>query len=179
YLGMVQLRLNKESAAQASLVRAVTLDPSQSVAWGTLAELSLQNNQLGLALQHIEKARTFDPETPRWRIVQARTLKRRGDKGDVELAAQLLLAMDKSEQLRSESISVLAECFGMLRRPLEAAALYAEASRLKPDDSESAYQAALWYQRGGNAEQALRYAKAAAALRHAQAVVMVKDLDTK
>ncbi|MBC7772962.1 MAG: hypothetical protein H7210_10740, partial [Pyrinomonadaceae bacterium] len=105
YLGMVQLRLNKESAAQASLVRAVTLDPSQSVAWGTLAELSLQNNQLGLAMQHIEKARTFDPETPRWRIVQARTLKRRGDKGDVELAAQLLLAMDKSEQLRSESIS--------------------------------------------------------------------------
>lgn len=179
FLGMVQLRLNKESAAQASLVRAVTLDPSQSVAWGTLAELSLKNNQLGLALQHIEKTRTLDPATPRWRLVQAKALKRRGEKDDTELAAQLLLAMDKSEQVKPEALAVLSECYGMLHRPTDAAALYAEAGRLRPDDAELAYQAAIWYQRAGDAEQALRYAKAAAALKHEQAASLVKELSAK
>lgn len=176
FLGMIQLRQNKEAAAQASLVRAVTLDPSQSAAWGTLAELSLKNNQLGLALQHIEKARALDPQTPRWRLVQARALKRRGDKGDVELAAQLLLAMDKSDQLRPESLAAISECYGMLRRPADAAALYAEASRLRPTDADAAYLAATWYQRAADTDQALRYAKAAASLGHELARSLVTEL---
>lgn len=176
FLGMVQLRLNKLDPAQASLIRSVTLDPSQSAAWGTLAELSLQNNQLSLALQHIEKARQIDPQAPRWRLVQAKALKRRQDKGDVEHAAQLLLAMDRSELLKPDAAATLAECYGLLARPADAAALYAEACRADATNPELAFAAAQWHQRAGELEKALRFAKTASMLGKEEAGELVKQL---
>lgn len=178
FLGMVQLRLNKVDAAQASLVRAVTLDPAQSAAWGTLAELSLQKNQVGLALQHIEKARAIDANTPRWRIVQAKTLKRRHEKGDVEMAAQLLLAMDRSELVKPEAAATLAECYGLLSRPADAAALYEEAYRADRTNAGVALSAAKWFQRAGNAEKSLHYAKTAAMLGDESGAALVKELES-
>jgi len=178
FLGMVQLRLNREDAAQASLIRSVTLDAGQAPAWGTLGELSLKKNQLSLAIQHIEKARKLDPDTPRWRLTEAKARKRRSEQGDVEMAAQLLLAMDKSEQLRPDAVGVLAECYGLLHRPKDAATLYADAARIDPKNSELAYQAGAWFQRAGDVPSALRYAKVAAMLGNEPAQALVKELDS-
>ncbi len=176
FLGMVQLRLNKSDAAQASLVRAVTLDSGQAAAWGTLAELSLKNNQLALSLQHIEKARAIESQTPRWRLVQAKALKRRQEQGDVEFAAQLLLAMDRSELVKPEAAGTLAECYGLLGKPQDAAALYEEVYRANPKNAEAALATARWHQRAGNAERALYYAKTAAMLGNEAATAIVEEL---
>jgi tetratricopeptide (TPR) repeat protein len=174
YLAMVQLKEGKDDAATASLIRAVKLSPDMAEAWGTLAEISLKQNRLGLAAQHIEKARKLQPEVARWRLDEARVLKRQGGKADIEKAAGLILAMDKADRMKPEVMGVLAECYGLMHRPDDAAAMYAEASRARPTDGETAYQAAVWYERAGNKEESARFAGAAAALGHEGAVAMVK-----
>jgi tetratricopeptide (TPR) repeat protein len=174
YLAMAQIRHGDEQGAAASLLRAVRLDPDLAEAWGTMAELALKNNSLSLAAQHITEARKRQPGVVRWRVVEAKILKRSGKRADVEKAAQLLTAMDRAERLKPEVMSVLAECFGYLRRPEEAAAMYADAVLARPDDAESAYQAAVWFDRAGQREEAAKYARAAAALGHGGAAEMLK-----
>lgn len=176
FLGMVQLRLNKLDAAQASLVRCVTLDRSQAVAWGTLAELALMHNDAAQAIRQIEIARSIDAAAPKWRIVHAKALKRRHDPGDVEHAAQLLLGMDRSELLRPEAVQTLAECYGLLSRPGDAASLYDEACRANSTSGELALAAAMWNQRAGRRDQALRHAKDAAMLGNGDAPDLVRTL---
>jgi tetratricopeptide (TPR) repeat protein len=179
YLAMIQLKLGKEDPAMASLVRAVKLDPDLAEAWGTMAELALKNNKLGLAAQHIERARRLQADVVRWRVVEARILKRQGGKGDVEKAAALLTAMDKSERQKPEVMSALAECYGMLRRPGDAAAMYAEAAAAKPTDGDLWYQAAVWSERAGDADKAMQYARASATRGNADGREMVKRLEGK
>ena len=174
YLAMAQIRLGDEQGASASLLRAVRLDPDLAEAWGTMAELALKNNSLGLAAQHIAEARKRQPGVVRWRLVEAKILKRSGKRADVERAAQLLTAMDRAERLKPEVMSALAECFGYLRRPEAAAAMYADAVKARPDDAESAYQTAVWFDRAGQREQAARYARAAAGMGHAEAAELLK-----
>lgn len=177
YLAMIQLKEGKDDAAVASLIRAVKLNPDLAEGWGTLAELSLKDNRLGLAQQHIENARRLQPEVARWRVDEAKILKRRGDKAGIEKAAGLLLAMDKSERIKPEVLGVLAECYGLMHRPADAAAMYAEAATIRPKDPETAYQAAVWYGRAGNKEEEARFASLAASLGHAGATALVKELE--
>ena len=101
-------------------------------------------------------------------------LKRQGGKADIEKAASLILAMDKAERVKPEVMGVLAECYGLMHRPDDAAAMYAEAARARPTDGEAAYQAAVWYERAGNPGEAARFAGAAAALGHEGALAMIK-----
>lgn len=161
YLAMMQIKLGKDNAALASLIRATKLNPDLAIAWGTLGELALKENQLGLAMQHVEKARRLEPEGARWRVVEARILKRRAQEGDVERALQLLLSLDKADRSTPEVLRATGECYGLLQRPGDAAYMYAEAAKLRPDDADTAYQAALWYQRAGNEPEALRFGKIA------------------
>jgi tetratricopeptide (TPR) repeat protein len=161
YLAMVQIKLGKDTAALASLVRATKLNPDLAIGWGTLAELALKENQLGLAMQHVDKARRLEPQGSRWRVVEARILKRRAEAGDVEKALQLLLSLDKADRVSPDVMKATGECFGLLQRPEDAAYMYAEASKLRPDDAEIAFEAARWYQRLGKEEEALRFGKRA------------------
>lgn len=161
YLAMVQIKLGKDGPALASLIRATKLNPELAIGWGTLAELALKENQLGLAMQHVEKARRLEPEAARWRVVEARVLKRRAEEGDIEKALQLLLSLDRADRTKPDVLRALGECYGLLKRPADAAYMYAEACRVRPDDADAAYQAALWYQRAGNEAEALKYGKMA------------------
>ncbi len=161
YLAMEQIKLGKDSAALASLIRATKLNPDLAIGWGTLSELALKEGQLGLAMQHVDKARRLEPQTARWRVIEARILKRRAEPGDVEKALQLLLSLEASERANPEVMKATGECFGLLQRPADAAFMYAEASKLRPDDATIAYEASLWYQRSGNEAEALRFAKKA------------------
>src|SRR5690606_30382505 len=81
YLAMIQIKQDERTAAMASLVRAVTLNEDLAEAWGTLAELELAENMLGLAQQHIEKARALQPESEKWKIAEAKILKRNNEPG--------------------------------------------------------------------------------------------------
>ncbi len=163
YLAMMQIKLGAEDAANASLVRAAKLNPDLAEAWGTMAELALRKNSLSLASQHLEAAERLQPEVARWRIVRARILNR---EGDPEKAATLLLALDPASLRAHDAMTALAQSYGLLKRPLDAAKLYADAAKAKPDDAELFFEAAQWFERGGNETAAAEHARIGAMLGH-------------
>lgn len=163
YLAMMQIKLGEDDAATASLVRAAKLNPDLAEAWGTMAELALRKNSLGLASQHLENAERLQPEVARWRIVRARILNR---EGDPEKAATLLLALDAASLRGRDAMTTLAQSYGLLKRPLDAAKLYADAAKAKPDEAELFFEAAQWFERGGDERSATEHAKIGAMLGH-------------
>lgn len=173
YLGMVQIRQGRAEEGAASLLRAANLNPELAPAWGTLAEVYLEQNKLGVARQMIDRARALQPDVGRWRIVEARIVKRQGD---AERAAMLLQGLDASELRRDSVMRLLAECYGMLGRPGRAAEMYADAFRASPEDPGLAYEAALWYERAGDAGRAARYARSASMMGHGDGAALYRRL---
>lgn len=165
FLGMVQLRQGgeKTEAGLASLLRAIKLNPECAEAYGTIAEVYLRDNKLEIVGPNIARARELQPEVARWRLVEARLLKRQGKPAE---ALTLLTAMDPADQASPEAVSLMAECYGMLQRPADAAELFAKAAKRDPSNAENHYQAAMWYHRAGDAEKARAFAKTAAMLGH-------------
>jgi Tfp pilus assembly protein PilF len=161
FLAQVQIKQSKLEEAQANLIRSATLKEDNAVTWGTLAELSLRQNQLGLALQHIRRARALEPRVVVWRVIEARGLKRQGD---AAAALDLLVGLEPVERQEPGVLALMAECYGMLSRPGDAAALYAEASRARPDDGRLALETALWFERAGKPSEGLPFAERAAML---------------
>jgi tetratricopeptide (TPR) repeat protein len=161
YAAMTQIRAGKDSAAVASLVRATKLNPDLAEAWGTLAELSLKDNSLGLAGQHLERARKLQPDVVRWKVVEARILNR---DGKPEAAATLLLALNPAQRREKPVMALLAESYGLLERPSEAARMYRVASDAVDTDADLAILAAEWLEKAGDTASAMTYARRASAL---------------
>lgn len=173
YLAMIQVKLSKDTEAMASLLRVVRLQPDLAAAWGTMAELDLRGNNLALAQQHIAKARQLQPDLLKWRLVEARTLNR---SGEPEKALTLLAALEPAQRRDNAVLALMAESYGLLKRPADAAAMYAEVAAAKPADAELRYLAATWYQRAGDTARARDNARAAAALGHVQARQLLETL---
>lgn len=173
YLAQVQRKLNDMPAAKANLIIAGKLNPDDATAWGVLADISLQENNLEMTLQHIAKARAIDPSSREWRLIEARALKR---KGDPERAIMVLQGIDEPERHDPLIVRLLAECFAMLERPADAGEAFAEASDAHPEDAELAYETATWFARAEQNDKALHYAKRAISLGHQQAVKLVERL---
>jgi tetratricopeptide (TPR) repeat protein len=163
YLAMIQIKLGEDDAATASLVRAANLNPELAEAWGTLAELALRKNALNLASQHLDNAERLQPDVTRWRHVRARLLNRQGEP---EKAATLLLALPPAARRERDVMATLAQAYGLLKRPADAARLYADAARDTPDDPELYFQAATWFERAGEARSAAEHARIGALLGH-------------
>ncbi|RMD63098.1 MAG: tetratricopeptide repeat protein [Planctomycetota bacterium] len=175
YLAAVERSLGNLEAAKAALLRAVKLAPDEAQPWGQLAEIALQENKLSLALQHIRKARALQPEAVVWRLIEARILRR---DNRPEEAVRLLLALGREEILRNPAVlEELGRCYGLLKRPGEAAQLYADAAERKPDDAQLLLETARWWKRAGVADAARVYASRAAALGSEQARRFLESLD--
>lgn len=155
YLAQVQLNLNQVDAARTNLMLAARLDPERAIVWGTLAEIALRGNKINIALQHVSKARALQPAVGTWRVIEARALKR---KGDVEPALLVLNGMEPAERRQEAVLRLIAECYGMLERPADAAAAYADASDAAPQDGALAHEAATWFARAGDTERAILFA---------------------
>lgn len=181
YLAMAQLRVAEtasdpselESAAMASLVRATLLDPDMGEAWGTMAELELRRNHADLAAQHLEKALKLQPESTKWRLVQARVLNRQGKP---EQAVAVLSGLPASDRTSKPVLKLLGESFGLLKRPGDAADAYQQAAEMNTSDAELWYQAAVWHQRAGRKEPAMKAARLAASLGSQEARELVTVL---
>ncbi|RMH30221.1 MAG: tetratricopeptide repeat protein [Planctomycetota bacterium] len=165
-LGVIERTLGKPDAARADLLRAAQLAPTLAVAWGALADLSLDENRLDMAEHYIAKALALEPDRPAWRLTHARILRRQGDP---ERAAVMLAALS-DEQDRPDPI-ILREralCLGLLGRQDEAAALYDRACQTGHPDpavqAELLYEAALWHERLGQTARASDFAAQAADL---------------
>jgi thioredoxin-like negative regulator of GroEL len=96
-----------------------------------------------------------------WRVIEARALKRQGKAAD---ALQLLVNLGEADKRSPGVMQLIAECYGMLSRPKDAAEMYAAASDDEPGNGPWAFEAALWFERAKENARGLPYAKRAAAL---------------
>ncbi len=164
YLAQVQRKGGMIDEARASLVVATRLDPDLAIGWGSLAAIAIDEGRLSVASGYLDKAIALEPERTEWRLLRARILRRQNQPQE---AATALLALPQGVRESDKSVILeLALCYGLLSRPKDAAALYTGAVAKFPDDPEMSYQAALWLERAGEAEQSRTYAALAAGQGH-------------
>ena len=173
FLGQVQLKLGRAEEAKKSLLMASRLKPDAAIAWGTLAEIALRENKPSLALVHVAKARELEPDVTVWRVLAGRALKR---EGRPEEALELFVGLSPAARAEPGVMTLMAECYGLLERPRDAAAMYVAAANSYPSRGEWAMEAALWSERAGDLAAARTYAARAAGLGTASAADMVARL---
>lgn len=173
FLGMVQLQTNDRPQATISLLRAIRLDPAIAEAWGTLAQMALDENRLHSALEQARTARQLQPDVPRWRVLHAKILRR--DNRPQE-AIELLSGLPEDQRLAGEALRTLAECHAMTGDTPAAAALYLRAAEARPDDAPLLLEAARWASRAGNHEHARRLARSALDAGQAGASALLRSL---
>jgi len=178
FLAQVQRRLGKTADAKKNLLLAAKLDPSLDIAWGTLADLALEENNLSIAQGHIGRARELAPERLEWRILEAR-LARRGN--DPQQAIALLTGLSPEERARQPmALHEMALSLGLLNQPERAASLYADAAAMMGAQSERLPEtlrlAAGWYERAGMIDEAIVYASRAARAGDAEASELLDRL---
>jgi tetratricopeptide (TPR) repeat protein len=174
FLGQVLVKLNRSAEAKASLLRSAELKPDLAApAYATLAQLSLNEGQSDVAVTYIKQARKLDPKSTLYRVLAARAMKRAND---AQGALDLLIGLSEAEKREPGVMQVMAECFGMLARPADAAKMYVDASEAEPTKGEWAFQAAVWLERAGDKEKALTYAKRAATLNVEAAAAVAERL---
>ncbi len=174
YLAQMQLKLGLKSEATASLVRASVLDESNALIWGSMASISLSENKINMALQHIARARELEPDSRDWRLIEARAMKRSGRAED---AIGVLLGLGDALLTDDEALRTMSECHGMLGEPAESLALYEQAMAQRPALSMLVYEAAVWAERSDRPERALELAKRAVMMGHEHAGALVERLE--
>ncbi len=173
WLGQMQRKQGNIEACKANLLRAANLDQSNAFVWGTLADIALGENNVNIAIQHIARARTLQPDSSEWRILDARAHKR---KGEPEKALTILNAIEVHQRKDAPVARLIAECYGMLGRHDDAAITLGDASLAAPTDGALAYDAALTYERAGNIAKAAEFAGYAKASGHPAAAKLLSKL---
>lgn len=166
YLASARMKLSQWSQAKAALALAGRLAPDRAEVWGMYSQIALNENNLGIAAQQAERARQLEPNEPAWVLMEAKVRKRAGDP---ERALDLLSAMPQQVLDEPETLKLLAECYGMLGRPGDAASRYIDAAEREPGDASIAFEAALWLQRTGEGKEAIVWAEKARILGHERA----------
>lgn len=151
YLAQTQVKLHEYSEAKINLLKVINLNGSVHEAFGTLAEIALIENKLDIAEQDIERARTVAPNFLRWRIIEAKIIRR---KGKPEEALQRLNAItDPKVRLLSEVVDEKAACWAMLGEPEKAAREYVDQVNAFPDAWLAAVHASEYYMIAGNEQK--------------------------
>ncbi len=166
HLASMQMKLSDWSGAKASLALAGRLAPERAEVWGMYAQVALNENRLSIAQQQVEKARRLEPREPAWVLMEARVRKRAGEPGR---ALDLLGALPQAELDRLDTLELLAECYGMLGRPGDAASRYMDAAERDPGNASLAFETALWLHRLGETGEAVAWAERARGLGHRKA----------
>jgi tetratricopeptide (TPR) repeat protein len=176
FLAQVQMRRGALSEAKKNLLLATQIKPDLAVAWGSLAEAMLRENSVGPALQMIAKARELEPHNVVWRLIEARALKR---DNRPEAALQLLIGLDEVAKLQEGVLQLMGECYGLLKRPANAAEQYAGVSDRFPERAGLALEAARWFERAGDNVKALEYARRAQYLGNDEGKALAEALEGK
>lgn len=154
YTAQIFIKKHDYRNAQIYLLQAVHLDESQHIAWGTLAEVELLQNQVELAAQHIAEARRLGPEVFKWRLVEARILRRQNKPEDALLK---LNALDASLRLHKETVKEASLCWSLLGEPMKAAELHIQRLEREPDAWDAALAAADFLYKADAIDEARRY----------------------
>ena len=173
FLAAVQLEAGDRGAAKENFLHALHLDPTSATAAAALAQVAMDENDRQLALNYARRAREIEPEELAYLVLEARALRRLGQAED---ALAMLLAVPDASLYQEGVLTLAGECLGLLRRPGDAAELYADAAAAHPTEAEFAFQAALWHERADDEAEALAFAKRAQMLGHAMAGSVVDRL---
>ncbi len=155
YLAQMQRRMNQIEEAKVSLLRVVKLQPDNAIAWGTLADIALNENKLDIATQHIARARELEPRVGTWRLIEARILKRQSKP---EQALLVLNGLSETERIELFNVRLIAECNAMLGDQDAAVAAVVKAADGNPMNADLAFEAATWLHRAKDIERARQYA---------------------
>lgn len=161
YLAQVQIRTDQVDAARKSLVLATRLDENLALAWGTLGELSLRQNEPSVALQLVSKARTLEPDVTAWRVIEARA---RNRLSQPEEALAVLKGIQQHDRLQLPILRLIGETYGLLGKPAEAAREFERAAAGDPNSGDLMFETAVWCERAGRKTDALQYARRATTL---------------
>ena len=142
YLAQMLIKTHEYTQAQTHLLRCIHLDPTIHQAWGTLAEINLIENQLDMAEQNLGRARKLAPEFPKWRLLEAKVLRRRGKP---EEAVTLLSALPDRERYTQDVVDEIAQCWALMGSPARAAQEHVNFLNRVPDAWESAVAAARYF----------------------------------
>lgn len=154
-LGMLQYNTGDLDGARASLTRAITLQQDLAPGWGMLAQIALRTGKREVATERIVKARELDPENPNWRIIEA-DARAMTDPG---ASMALIESLDAEYLVREDVLRIARNAYGAAGRFGDAAAIFARASDANPGSIDLALQAADLFERAGNRDQAIAYAK--------------------
>lgn len=176
YLANIQFKLNKLEEAKASLAIAARLSPDRAMVYGTWAKIALRQNKLTIAQQQIEKARNLEPAIAAWTILEANIQKRMGNP---ERSIELLSSLPQSEINTPESMRLLAESFGMIGQPEDAASRMLDYANENPDDPQAAFDTAVWLERADQRQDAILWGRRARDLGHKRAQGWLDSLPKK
>jgi predicted Zn-dependent protease len=173
YLAAVQFKLNNLDQAKANLALAEKLSPGDARILAMRAEIAMRQNKANIALEQVRKAREIEPNDLGLVQLEARALKRLGQ---AQEAVDLLTALPLEASSEIETVKLLAESLGMLGRADDAASRVIDAADRRPDDSDLAFEAALWLQRAGRQEEAVEWAQRSAGLGNERATQWLESL---
>lgn len=168
--------LSPRDEAKGLLARVIQLDERKAVAWASLAELELRDNKPAVARERIAKARALEPDNYAFRVIEARACLRQAD---AQGALSVLEGLPNAQRDQQTTLELLDQAFGLLKRPLDAAAAWDAAAERHGDDVALLMGAAAALERAGDTPRAIARAKQAAMFGDQQARDMVKRLTSK
>ncbi len=174
YLAQVLIKLNRFDEAKVRLRRVQMMKPDEAIAHGTMGEIFLRENLPDLAIQTVAEARRLQPDYLTWRLVEARARKR---KGQAQEALELLTTLPDAQKLEPGVLPLMGECFGILRRPADAATTFGALSDQFPQQGDLALETALWFERAGQKAMGKPYAGRAKMLAVSGAAEVLARLD--
>lgn len=166
YLANIQFKLNQLEKAKASLAIAARLAPDRAMVYATWAKIALRQNKLSIAKTQVQKTRELEPYAPEWMILEANIQKR---DGDPERAIELLSALPQSAMEDPEAVRLLAESYGMIGQPAEAASRMVDYATANSEDAKAAFDAAVWLERAELRDDAVLWGRRARDLGHPSA----------
>ena len=173
YLSAIQINLNRLDDAKVNLALAARLAPDRARVYAMRSEIAMRENKPGIALEQIRKARAIEPRMVAWIVQEAKVLKR---DSKAQESVELLLALPQEQLEDPEIVYLIAECFGLLGRPGDAASRMMDLSNLNPQDAKIAFDTAVWLERAGDRNAAIEWAMKAQQRGSTQAGAWIQSL---
>jgi tetratricopeptide (TPR) repeat protein len=173
YLAAIEMKLNRLDDAKRNLALAGRLAPERARIFAMRSEIAMRENHAVIALEQIRKARAIEPRVLGWILQEARVLKRNGD---AEGAISLLVSLPEEQLTEPEIAYLLAESYGMLGRPGDAASRLMDVATVHPEDAKLAFEVALWLERAGERASAIEWAQKAEGLGNTRARAWIESL---
>jgi len=174
FLAAIQMKMNRLGEAKKNLAQASVLAPERARIYGMRSEIAMRENKLGIALEQVRRAIDLEPREVGWILQEARVLKR---SGKAEQALNQLASLAQENIDLPETAMIMAECYGMLGRPGDAASRLMDVAQKHPDDAKLAFEVALWLDRAGERDDAVRWARRAVEAGNERAEAWIESLE--